>query len=133
MLNPDQYGNRWFRLVLVVVVAMGTLSVPQAKAQTAGACCQSIISTSPGCQSNGCSGSVTINECQSTGYGPGNIYTETKVGCCNIYFYTLQGPSGSCIMSQPVVSQPETALSLLPRRKVWVRTCNGDYALAKLT
>lgn len=116
-----------FVAILAASIALAMASAPEGRAQS-GVCCVNTTDITLPCQSQGCSGSVTIHQCTG-GYGIGAWYETSTVGCCTAHPSTLINPSGSCH-----IYRPETAGNHAesPSALVWVRNCDGVYTLVKV-
>lgn len=117
----------WVVLIFAIAVAFVVASAADARAQS-GVCCVNTTDITLPCQSQGCSGSVTIHQCTG-GYGIGQWYETSTVGCCTAHPSTLINPSGSCHIYRP---ERAASLSDSPSVLVWVRNCDGVYTLVKV-
>lgn len=116
------------RPVRHLAIGLAVSSVPCVRAQE-GVCCLTTVLQELPCQSQGCSGSVTVRQCNGGGYGTGVIWSTAVVQCCTAKISTLSSSQGQCQISGGSHPARSTTLAELVDPLVWVRDCDGAYRL----
>lgn len=113
--------------VTVALVFMGA-GVPAAHGDT---CCRETMQVTKSCNSKGCSGTITITECNTSVLGNGSNFQTQQVGCCGVTYPTLYSPSGVCYYSGHV-QRADAQPTVVRMASVWVRSCGGRYVLLRM-
>ncbi len=123
-----QARRAWLIPAAAVALSFIVAGVPRARGDS---CCKQLTNVQERCNSEGCNGSIIVQQCDDTILGTGTNFQTKQVGCCSLTYPTYYAPHGTCYYGgySPLAGDQPTVLRT---EALWVRSRTGHYVFSRV-